>query len=155
MISLLWLNYSIHQGFSVDLRESPELFVFLVFLLFFSLTRLSCYCFSISATVGSCEWPNQTFVLHISLHSGTLLSQEFRLWLSVELLHFPSALLQFNSVQFSHSVMSNSLWPHEPQHARPPYPSPTPRVYIDSCPLSRWCHLILCRPLLLLPSIFP
>ena len=37
-------------------------------------------------------------------------------------------------------VMSNSLWPHEPQHARPLCPSPTPRVYSDSCPLSQWCH---------------
>ena len=36
--------------------------------------------------------------------------------------------------------MSGSLWPHESQHARPPYPSPTPRVYSNSCPLSRWCH---------------
>ena len=36
--------------------------------------------------------------------------------------------------------MSNSLWPHGPQHARPPCPSPTPGVYSDSCPLSRWCH---------------
>ena len=41
--------------------------------------------------------------------------------------------------QFSHSVMSNSL-PHEPQHARPPCPSPTPGVYSNSCPLSWWCH---------------
>ena len=46
----------------------------------------------------------------------------------------------FSSVQFSHSVMSDSLWPHELQHAKPPCPSPTPRVYPDSCPLSRWCH---------------
>ena len=44
------------------------------------------------------------------------------------------------SVQFSHSVVSNSLWPHEPQHARPPSPSPTPGVYPNSCPLSQWCH---------------
>ena len=43
-------------------------------------------------------------------------------------------------VQFSHSVMSDSLRPHEPQHARPPYPSPTPGVYPNSCPLSWWCH---------------
>ena len=42
-------------------------------------------------------------------------------------------------VQFSHSVVSDSLRPHEPQHARPPYPSPTPRVYPNSCPLSQWC----------------
>ena len=46
----------------------------------------------------------------------------------------------FSSVQFSHSVLSDSLWPHELQHARPPCPSPTPRAYPNSCPLSRWCH---------------
>ena len=45
-----------------------------------------------------------------------------------------------SSVQFSHSVVSDSLWPHKPQHARPPCPSPTPGVYPDSCPLSQWCH---------------
>ena len=44
------------------------------------------------------------------------------------------------SVQFSHSVMSDSLWPHGLQHARPSCPSPTPRVYSNSCPLRRWCH---------------
>ena len=44
------------------------------------------------------------------------------------------------SVQFSHSVVSDCLWPHESQHARPPCPSPTPGVYSSSCPLSRWCH---------------
>ena len=44
------------------------------------------------------------------------------------------------SVQFSQSVVSHSLWPHEPQHTRPPCPSPTPGVYPNSCPLYRWCH---------------
>ena len=53
-------------------------------------------------------------------------------------------ILPYSSVQFSHSVMSNSLRPHESQHARPPCPSP-----------SLISHLILCRPLLLLPSIPP
>ena len=54
---------------------------------------------------------------------------------------FPvSSLHQFSSVQFSHSVVSNSLWPHESQHARPLCPSPTPRVHSNSCPSSRWCH---------------
>ena len=43
-------------------------------------------------------------------------------------------------VQFSHSVVSNSLRPHGLQHARPPYPSPTPRVYSNPCLLSWWCH---------------
>ena len=42
--------------------------------------------------------------------------------------------------QFSRSVVSNSLRPHGLQHARPPYPSPTPGAYSNSCPLSRWCH---------------
>ena len=42
--------------------------------------------------------------------------------------------------QFSRSVVSNSLQPHRLQHTRPPCPSPTPRVYSDSCPSSRWCH---------------
>ena len=42
--------------------------------------------------------------------------------------------------QFSRSVVSDSLWPHESQHARPPCPSPTPGVYLNSCPSSPWCH---------------
>ena len=45
-----------------------------------------------------------------------------------------------SSVQSSHSVMSDSLWPHESQYARPLCPSPTPGVYANSCPPSRWCH---------------
>ena len=67
-------------------------------------------------------------------------------------------LFFFSSVQFSHSVMSNSLGPHESQHARPPCPSKTPGVHSDSCPLSQWCHPTIpsfVNPLLLLPSIFP
>ena len=47
---------------------------------------------------------------------------------------------QFSSVQFSRSVVSDSLRPHELQHTRPPCPSPTPGVYPNSCPSSRWCH---------------
>ena len=46
----------------------------------------------------------------------------------------------FSSVQFSHSVVSDCLWPHESQHARPPCPSPTPGVHPDSHPSSQWCH---------------
>ena len=44
------------------------------------------------------------------------------------------------SVQFSPSVLSDSSWPHESQHARSPCPSPTPGVHSDSCPSSQWCH---------------
>ena len=67
--------------------------------------------------------------------------------------------LVFCSVQFSHSVVSNSLQPHELQHARPPCPSLTLGASPNSCPLSESVmpsnHLILCHPLLLLPSLFP
>ena len=67
----------------------------------------------------------------------------------------PSRLLYFNctlcakwnfpttSVQFSHSVMSDSLQPHGLQHARLSCPSPTPRAYSNSCPLHQWCHLTI------------
>ena len=48
--------------------------------------------------------------------------------------------LHFSSIQFSHSVVSDSLRPHELQHTRPPCPSPTPRVHSDSRPSSQWCH---------------
>ena len=64
----------------------------------------------------------------------------------------------FSSVQFSDSVMSDSLQPHEPQHARPPCPPPTPGAYSNSLstePLMPFSHLSLCHPLLILPSIFP
>ena len=49
-------------------------------------------------------------------------------------------VVQFSLSQFSHSVMSDSLWLHELQQARPPCPSPTPGVHPNSCPLSQWCH---------------
>ena len=59
--------------------------------------------------------------------------------------------LQFSSVQFSLSVVSDSLWPHESQHARPPCPSPFPGVHSDSCPSSPWCHPAI--PLKMLKTI--
>ena len=62
------------------------------------------------------------------------------------------------SVQFSGSVVSDSLQPRGLQHTRLPCPSPTPGACSDSCPSSQWMpsnRLILCRPLFLLPSIFP
>ena len=60
-----------------------------------------------------------------------------------------AGLRPLSSVQFSHSVVSDSLWLHGPQHARPPCPSPTPGVYSNSCPLSPWCHPTI------LSSVFP
>ena len=54
--------------------------------------------------------------------------------------------------QFSRSVVSNSLQPHEPQHSRPPCPSPTPGVYPNPCPLSRWCHPTISSSVVLFSS---
>ena len=54
--------------------------------------------------------------------------------------------------QFSCSVVSDSSWPHGLQQARPPYPSPTPRVYSNSCPLSWWCHPTISSSVILFPS---
>ena len=65
------------------------------------------------------------------------------------LLFFNFVLLIWFSVQFSCSVVSNSLWPHELQHSRPPCPSPLPRVHPNPCPLSRWCHPAIS------PSVIP
>ena len=50
------------------------------------------------------------------------------------------SIFVFSSVQFSRSVVSDSLRPHESQHSRPTSPSPTPGVHSDSCSLSQWCH---------------
>ena len=72
--------------------------------------------------------------------------------------HLPGLSSSVSSVQFSRSVVSDTLRPHESQHTRPPCPSPTPGVHSDSRPSSQWCHpaiSALCRPLLLLPPISP
>ena len=82
-------------------------------------------------------WTEKPSRLHSkeSQKSGTWLSD----WTTT------SPLLTFEevrnpSVQFNHSVVSNSLGPHGLQHTRPPCPSPSPGVYSNSCPLSWWCH---------------
>ena len=88
--------------------------------------------------------------LHKRLHVFSLLGgREWLEWARVE--YFTSltwkarwswswVFLFHGSVQFSHSIMSNSLRPHGLQHARLACPSPTPRVYPNSCPLSQWCR---------------
>ena len=77
--------------------------------------------------------------------------------LSVCLL-YANHLVQFSSVQFSHSVIFDSLWPHELQHTRPPCPSPTSGVHPNSCPLSHWCHSTISSsvvPFSSFPQSFP
>ena len=58
----------------------------------------------------------------------------------------------FSSVQFSHSVVSDSLWPQELQHTRPSCPSPTPRVHSNSRPSSQWCHPAISSSVVLFSS---
>ena len=83
----------------------------------------------------------------------TLLTRRKRLLISW--LQSPSEVI---SVQFSRSVVSDSLWPHESQHIRPPCPSPTPEDYPNSRPLSRWCHPTISSsviPFSFCPQSFP
>ena len=68
-------------------------------------------------------------ILFLNVHRGILDQRQIS--------YLPLRSVQFSSVQSL--ILSDSLWPHEPQHARPPRSSPTPRVYSNSCPLSRWC----------------
>ena len=71
---------------------------------------------------------------------NNMVIQYFYILCKIQVLQYYRLYSLFSSVQFSHSVMPDSLWPHGLQHARPPCPSPTPRVYPNSCPLNWWCH---------------
>ena len=81
--------------------------------------------------------------LSISYQLDYVWSSFFPLHLASPFVFCLSSLILPYLVQFSHSVMSDSLRPHELQHARPPCPSPTPGVYPNPCPLSQWCHPIM------------
>ena len=83
-----------------------------------------------------------------------------KFWVTFHRITWPKLTDTFNfiSVQFSRSVVSNSLPPHEPQHSRPACPSPTPGVYPNSCPLSQWCHPTISSSVILFsscPQSFP
>ena len=97
-----------------------------------------CYPFSLLPT------GNHSFVLCICESASYLFYAWFHLSLSdlISPSIMPSKFIpfQFSSVQSSRSVVSDYLRPHEPQHTRPPCPSPTPRVYPNPCPSSQWCH---------------
>ena len=95
----------------------------------------------------------QFYILHVKFYLT-----KFRISAPLPTVEKNELTLEFSSVQFSRSVVSNFLRPHEPQHARPPYPvtnsrTPPKPMFIESVMPSN--HLILCRPLLLLSSIFP
>ena len=82
------------------------------------------------------DWATKTFTFICSYRSGFHLGfNNNNIFSTTNLRRYPIV-----PVQSSRSVMSDSLWPHESQHARPPCLSPTPGVYSNSCPSSRWCH---------------
>ena len=89
-----------------------------------------------------CSWTRssiQAAKLRLGAHCGSdheFLIANFRL----KLKKVGKTTKPFSSVQFRRSVVSDSLWPHESQHARPPCPSPTPGAYSNSCPSSQWCY---------------
>ena len=86
---------------------------------------------AISFSRGSSQMRDETWVSHIAGGFFTI-SAPGKLRVELKSVWFP--------VQFSHSVVSDSLRPHDSQHARPPCPSPTPRVHPNSHASSRWCH---------------
>jgi len=90
-----------------------------------SLSSVSCLKVWVMVIVTSVRW---SWLSGIDFH----LSDNERCW--------PSVLCSFRSDQISRSVESDSLRPHEAQHARPPCPSPTPGVHSNSLPSSQWCH---------------
>jgi len=96
------------------------------------------------------SWPkNLTLLSCVSCIAGRLFTTEPPV---TSLFHL------FSSVQFSRWVMSDSLRSHEPQHSRPPCPSPTPEVHPNPCPLSQWCHANISSsvvPLFSCPQSFP
>ena len=88
---------------------------------------------------GEAQYSQQKQDLELIVaHIMSSLLQKFRL--KLKKIRKTTRSFHFTSVKFSRSVVSNSLWPHESQHARSPCLSPTSGVYPNSCPLSRWCH---------------
>ena len=105
-------------------------FFFLFF--FFSLGWLFCFFFFLQIHISKLQARIcRSWFLGVWLRFGFTFKQ---------FIYCSGVCQMFSSVQFSHSVVSDSLRPHEPQHARPPCPSPTPGVHPNPCPLSQWCH---------------
>ena len=108
---------------------------------------------------SQCSW--NTLFLYFSCYSYPFhLQVSFSFLLTTLLTYEPGQgvlapdLVQFSSVQLSRSVVSNSLQPHGRKQTRPPCPSPTPRIYSNSRPLSQWCHLTISFSVSPSPSTF-
>ena len=96
------------------------------------------FLFSLSSSPLSFSSPSLPFPLYPSLPSLSV--PPVSMCCGLDTMFFLHCYCTFSSVQFSRSVVSDSLRPHESQHARPPCPSPTPGVHSDSRPSSQWCH---------------
>ena len=105
--------------------------------------------------LGKSTHPSYTPSSNASFITRSLQGQDHHCWEDMDRIHGHAVVWLSNNIlcpssvtvnQFSCSVMSDSLRPHGLQHARLPCPSPTPRVYSNSCPLSRWCHPIISSP---------
>ena len=95
-----------------------------------------------SVVADNKEFVSRNYSEHLQIFNASL---NVKSLFSTQLMCSPLFLFLFTeiskrAVQFSCSTVSNSLWPHGPQHVRTPCPSPAPRAYSNSCPLSRWCH---------------
>ena len=135
---------------------------FLSLVLLFLECHVTCQEFIFISKWYSVVWLNHSLFIHSPVvgHLGC-----FQFWVFlIKLLwiFMPRSLCGhmylFSSVQFSRTVVSDSLRPHEPKHARSPCPSPTPGVYPNSCALSRWCHLTISSsviPFSSCPQCFP
>ena len=86
------------------------------------------------------SWPTYRFLKTQVRWSGVPISLSIFHSMNTYSLTYWKLLMGISSIQFSHSIVSESLWPHEWQHTRPPCPSPTPGVHWDSRPSSHWCH---------------
>ena len=125
--------------------------------------KMSGFTFAISCfTSSNLPWfmdlTFQVSMQYCSLQHQTLPSPPDTSTTECHFCFWSSHFVLSGSIQFSCSVVSDSLQPHGLQHTRLPCPSPTPGAYSYSCPLNWWCLptiLSLCCPLLLLPSIFP
>ena len=103
--------------------------------------------------VCSCFWIYMWTVIWYANIGLFIAFKSFKKYFS----YLTCSLRSLSSIQFSRSVVSDSLRPHESHHARPPCPSPTPGVHSNSCPSSRWCHSTISSSVVLFssPSIFP
>ena len=119
---------------------------------------------SVLSLQRNCIWPLRSIhVTHCVIGSFVRLNNI--LWCGCTIVYLFIPLLKGRhwgsfsfSIQFSRSVVSDSLRPHDPQHARPPCPSPTPGVHPNPCRLSRWCHLTFSSsdiPFFSCPQSFP